>query len=214
MEPQGTLTFRGYGNEEESAKEPEKEQPEIEKEKRVSTISLISSIKCFWKRRCPLKGTMHKLTLVVIHTEWRDGGSGNAVVTQGETEYCGFRVRFRGIAFNAPMFSTTTWSMDTIFPGLSTPLTQHQPGELHQLHPGAPLWPTPSWLRALSEAASLLLCCCLSRKALQKCQSSSWGARDTQGETKLCDLRAKVVFPHGQQASPFLCRALPSWARS
>lgn len=50
MGPSDTLTFRGYGNEEESTKEPEKEQPEIEGEKRVSTVSLKSNVKCFQKR--------------------------------------------------------------------------------------------------------------------------------------------------------------------
>lgn len=49
MGPSDTLTFRGYGNEE-SAKEPEKEQPEIEEEKRVSTVPLKSNVKCFQKR--------------------------------------------------------------------------------------------------------------------------------------------------------------------
>lgn len=166
MEPQGTRTFRGYGNEEESAKEPEKEQPEIEKENRISTISLRSNVKCFQKLGCPLKGTMHKLTLVAIHPdfylEWRDGGSGSAMGTQGENELCGFGVRLRGIASSAPVLSPTTWSMGTIFPGLNTPLTQHQPVELHQLHPGAPPQSTPSWLGALSEAARLVPHCSLS----------------------------------------------------
>lgn len=38
-----TLTFRGYGNEEKSVKEPEKEQPEKEEEKSKYSVLEIKS---------------------------------------------------------------------------------------------------------------------------------------------------------------------------
>lgn len=81
-------------------------------------------IEDFWKPRCPLKTTTQKLSFVGTHSGLSKsrGSSEGARVIQGETKLCGFGMRTRGTASNAPGLSPlTTQLRGTLFPRLALP---------------------------------------------------------------------------------------------
>lgn len=100
----------------------------------------------YWKPRCTLKGTAHKISLSGTHRcLWqRDGGSEGARVTQGEIEVCGFEERAGRTAADVPVLSPLLPPTDASF--LGGALTHMAfPGEL-QPHPDSSQRPCPTQL--------------------------------------------------------------------